>query len=293
MGCTSSKKLLRTKSFKPDLRQPFSRVAAIPIREDFLLANSNKQFVALICKTDSITKEVPAVAKQETFPSSISKDNEGKGFISGKSEKHTPKTVWLDLQSGGLLREEESVKHTPAKEENRATEDGSEENRATEEDKAEIIYTWELMDGLEDGEADHTSEKPTDNGDDTRLIRTAKRLKSMGYFHTLEEYDEVLARRKNSHISEKPTDNGDGTRLIRTAGRSKPMGYFHTLEEYDEVLARSKISHTYEKPKENGDGTRLIRTAGRSKSREYIHKVEEYDAVVARSKTSLWDRNSK
>ncbi|KAH9297836.1 hypothetical protein KI387_029518, partial [Taxus chinensis] len=263
MGCTSSKKVLRTKSFKPNLHRPFPRVAAIPIIEDFLLANGNEQFVALICRNDSITKQVPAATKQETLPSSISKDNEGKGVISGN-----PKMLWSDLQSGGPLSEEESEKHTPAEEEEsekyKAAEEGSEKDRATEEDKAEIIYTCELMDGLEDGEADHTSEKPTDNGDGTRLIRTAGRSKSMGYFHTLEEYD-VLAKSKTSHTSEKPTENSDEAGLIRTAGRSKSMEYIHTVEEYDAVLARSETSPT----------------------------LEENDVVLARIKTSLWDRNSK
>lgn len=81
-------------------------------------------------------------------------------------------------------------------EECKVTEEESEECKYTEENKAEIIKTWELVEGLEDGETDHTYEKFIDNGDKTRVIRTGGRSKSMEYFHTLEEYDMILAGSK-------------------------------------------------------------------------------------------------
>lgn len=211
---------MRTRSFQQNLHRPFPRVAAIPIIEDFLFANNHEQFVALICKNNHFAMQVSTAATQETSPSLISKDNEGKGTL-----KENPEIIMSDLQSGGFLRKEELEKHQPQEEEPeecksteeesekhktkeeeseecKLTEEESEECKVTEEEsedckfkeenKPEIIKTWELMEGLEDGGTGHTSEKVVDN------VSAGRRTKSMEYFHTLEQYDRILAGSKTS-----------------------------------------------------------------------------------------------
>ncbi|XP_057812730.1 uncharacterized protein LOC131026776 isoform X2 [Cryptomeria japonica] len=212
MGCASSKKVLRTRSFQQNLQRPFPRVAAIPIIEDFLFANNHEQFVAMICKKNNFTMQISSAATQETSPSFISKDNEvlqsGSFPREEESEKHKPQEEEseeckpTEEESEKLKPKEEKSKECKAtdeeSEECNVTEEESEECKFTEENKPEVIKTWELMEGLEDGETDHTSEKFVDNGDKTRVTRTGRRSKSMENFHTLEEYDMILAGSKTS-----------------------------------------------------------------------------------------------
>ncbi|GLJ08524.1 hypothetical protein SUGI_0090450 [Cryptomeria japonica] len=170
MGCITSKKVLRTKSFQ-NFHQSFTPEAAMPKVEERLPAQNHEQFVAMTCN-NYLSMQASVAATQETLQSSISKDNDGQSYC--QSEECKP-------------MEDES-------EESKPMEDESEECTVTEEDRPEIINTWELMEGLEDRDIDHTSEKPFDNGEQERALRTTESLK----FMELKEYDTIIARRKAS-----------------------------------------------------------------------------------------------
>lgn len=180
MGCVSSKKVLRTNSFRQNLHRPF------PILENFLLANNPDQFVALICKTSSFRKKLNAATEIESLPSFISEDNEGE-----ESVNENFGTEVLDLQVEISVEEEEPKKH-------KATEEESEQNKAEEDKPVIVINTWDLMAGLEDEEAGQTLENPADNIEMPRVAITGRRLKHVECFHTLEEYDSFLATNRGS-----------------------------------------------------------------------------------------------
>lgn len=200
MGCVSSKRFLRSTSFQETLKRPFPPVTAIPILDDLVLANSH-EFVALICKANKLAKKFPAPSEPENVVPFISKDSEGERLITGN---HVTVRVNSDLQSESSLKEEKSEKHE-------AAEGESEEYKPTEDDKTEVIFTWELLEGLDDGETYHVSMKTgsdsdslSANSNDIREDMTDKSSparisisKSLESFHTVEEYDAFLARRKS------------------------------------------------------------------------------------------------
>lgn len=198
MGCVSSKRILRSTSFQEILKRPFPPVTAIPILDDLVLANSH-EFVALICKANKLAKKLPAASEPENVLPFVSKYSEGERLI---TENHV--RVNSDLQSESSLKEEKLEKHE-------AAEGESEEYKPTEEDKTEVIFTWELLEGLDDGETYHVSMKTGSDSDslsanssDIHEEMTDKNSparisisKSLESFHTVEEYDAFLARRKS------------------------------------------------------------------------------------------------
>lgn len=196
MGCVSSKRFLRTTSFQENLKRPFPPVTAIPILDDLVLANSH-EFVALICKANKLSKKLPAPSEPEIVLPFMRKDSEGEMLM---SENHV--RMNSDLQSESSLKEEKSEKPE-------AAEGESEEHKPTEKDRTEIINTWELMEGLDDGEMYHVSKKieldsdsPSANSSDIceDIYKSSgariSRSDSLENFHTVEEYDAFLARRK-------------------------------------------------------------------------------------------------
>jgi hypothetical protein len=196
MGCVSSKRFLRTTSFQ-HLKRPFPPVTAIPILDDLVLANSH-EFVALICKANKLAKKLPAPSEPESVFPFIS--YEGERLISGNRVR-----VNSDLQSESSMEEEKSEEHEAAKGEE------SEEYKPTE-DKTEIVFTWELMKGLDNGETYDVSRKADPDSDslsanssdiheelfDKSSLAKTSRSKSLESFHTVEEYDAFLAMRKRS-----------------------------------------------------------------------------------------------
>lgn len=198
MGCVSSKRILRSTSFQEILKRPFPPVTAIPILDDLVLANSH-EFVALICKANKLAKKLPAPSEPENVLPFISKYSEGERLI---TENHV--RVNSDMQSESSLKEEKLEKHE-------AAEGESEEYKPTEEDKTEVIFTWELLEGLDDGETYHVSMKTGSDSDSLSANSSDKHeemtdknsparisiSKSLESFHTVEEYDAFLARRKS------------------------------------------------------------------------------------------------
>lgn len=198
MGCVSSKRILRSTSFQEILKRPFPPVTAIPILDDLVLANSH-EFVTLICKANKLAKKLPAPSEPENVLPFISKYSEGERLI---TENHV--RVNSDLQSESSLKEEKLEKHE-------AVEGESEEYKPTEEDKQEVIFTWELLEGLDYRERYHVSMKTGSDSDslsanssDIHEEMTDKSspprisiAKSLESFHTVEEYDAFLARKKS------------------------------------------------------------------------------------------------
>lgn len=197
MGCVYSKRFVRTTSFHENLKRPFPPVTAIPILDDLVLANSH-EFVALICKANKLAKKLPAPSEPENVLPFMRKDSEGERLMSGNHVRMNS-----DLQSESSLKEEKSEKYEVAEGE-------PEEHKPTEKDRTEIINTWELMEGLDDGETYHVSQKIerdsdslSANSSDIReeliyksALARISRSNSPDNFHTVEEYDAFLARRK-------------------------------------------------------------------------------------------------
>lgn len=183
MGSGSSKKVVRESSLPKKFSRPFPRVI-----ENFVFTDSHNQFVALVCKTNNVAKKFVPSEPEYILPS-ISKGNKGERFVIVETDVR----VNLDLQSGILSEEHKSAERE------------SEDNIHTEEDKTEIINTWELMKGLDDGETYLTDsdtlsfnhgdicQEPRDQSSPTSISRRSKSLES---FHTVEEYDAFLARSK-------------------------------------------------------------------------------------------------
>jgi len=260
MGCVSSKRFLRTTSFQENLKRPFPPVTAIAILDDLLLANSH-EFVALICKANQLTKKLPAPSEPESVFPFMSKDSEGKNLISGNHVR-----VNSDLQSESSLKEEKTEKHETAEGE-------AEENKPTEKAKTEIIFTWELMAGLDDGETYHVSRKTEPDSDSFSANSS-----------------DICEGESEAY---KPTEK-DKTDIIFTwelmAGLDDGETYHVSRKTRpDSDLLSANSSDIWEKLI---DKSARARIPG-SKSLESFHTVEEYDAFLARRKRLIWDTNCK
>eukprot|EP00253_Pinus_taeda_P004000 PITA_04000 len=171
MGCVYSKRFLRTTSFQENLKRPFPSVAATPILDDLVLANSH-EFVALIRKANKLAMKLPTPSESENVLRFISKDPEGERLISGNHVR-----VNSDLQSESSSKEGKS-------ETQEAGEEESEEHKLTEKDKRDS-----------DSLSSNTTDVPEELTDKTVRERVS-RSKCLESFHTVEEYDAFLARRK-------------------------------------------------------------------------------------------------